>query len=82
MIRRNNEQYWLYAAVDPKANELRYTTLELTTDSVVAHAFFTEIHEKHDVEDAVFLIDGPHPLKNACQRHGLDFKYKNHGNRK
>jgi putative transposase len=29
----------------------------------------------------VFLVDGAAPLKDACQRHGLDFRYEKHGNR-
>ncbi|CCQ35873.1 ISH14-type transposase ISNamo8 [Natronomonas moolapensis 8.8.11] len=81
VIRLNDEQYWLYAAVDPETNELLYTTLEPTTNSVIAHAFFAELREKHDVEHAVFLIDGSHSLKDACRRHSLDFKYEKHGNR-
>ena len=32
VIRLNDEQYWLYAAVDPKTNELLHTTLEPTTN--------------------------------------------------
>ena len=81
VIRLNNEQYWLYAAVDPKTNELLHTRLEPTTNSVIAQTFFTELREKHDVDDAVFLIDGSHSLKDACRRHGLDFRYEKHGNR-
>jgi putative transposase len=81
VIRLNNEQYWLYAAVGPETNELRHTTLEPTANKVITHAFFTEFCEKHDVENAVFLIDGSHSLKDACRRHGLDFKYEKHGNR-
>ena len=81
VIRLNDEKYWLYAAVDPETNELLYTKLEPTTNSVIAQTFFTELREKHDVDDAVFLIDGSHSLKDACRRHGLDFKYEKHGNR-
>jgi len=81
VIRLNDEQYWLYAAVDPKTNELLHTTLEQTTNKGIAHAFFTELREKHDVDDAVFLIDGSHSLKDACRRHSLDFRYEHHGNR-
>jgi putative transposase len=81
VIRLNDEQYWLYAAVDPETNELLQTTLEPTTNNVIAHAFITELREKHDVDDAVFLIDGSHSLKDACSRHGLDFRYEKHGNR-
>ena len=81
MIRLNDEQYWLYAAVDPETNELLYTKLEPTTNKVISHAFFAELREKHDVDDAVFLIDGSLSLNNACRRHGFDFKYEKHGNR-
>ena len=81
VIRLNDEQYWLYAAVDPETNELLQTALEPTTNKGIAHAFFTELREKHDVDDAVILIDGSHSLKGACRRHGLDFRYEKHGNR-
>ena len=81
VIQLNDEQYWLYAAVDPETNELLYTKLEPTTNKVISHAFFAELREKHDVDDAVFLIDGSLSLNNACRRHGLDFKYEKHGNR-
>ena len=76
MIRLNDEQYWLYAAVDPETNELLHTTLEPTTNTMMAHAFVAELREKHDVEDAVFLIDGSHSVNAACARHGLDFRYE------
>jgi putative transposase len=81
VIRLNGEQYWLYAAVDPETNELLHTRLEPTTNSVIAHTFFVELREKHDVDDVMFLIDGSHSLKDACRRHGLDFRYEKHGNR-
>ena len=77
MIQLNDEQYWLYAAVDPETNELLYTRLEPTINSVITHTFFAELQEKHDVDDAVFLVDGSHSLKDACRRHGLGFRYEN-----
>jgi transposase-like protein len=48
---------------------------------VIAHAFFTELRAKHAVDDAVFLIDGSLSPKDACSRHGLDFRCERHGNR-
>ena len=81
VIQLNDKQYWLYAAVDPETNELLYTTLESTINKGIAHAFFAELREKHDVDDAVFLIGGSHSLKDACRRHSLDFKYERYGNR-
>jgi len=81
VIRLNDERYWLYAAVDPETNKLLYTKLETTRTNITAHSFFHELREKHDVDDAVFLVDGAEPLSNACRRHGLDFRYERHGNR-
>jgi len=81
VIRLNDEQYWLYAAVDPNTNELLHTKLEPTTNKGISHSFFAELSEKHDVDDAVFLIDGSHSLKDACSRHDHDFRYAKHGNR-
>ncbi len=81
VIRIDDEQYWLYAAVDPDSNELLHIKLEPTRTNVISHAFFAELREKHDVDDAVFLVDGATPLKDACSRHGLDFRYQKHGNR-
>jgi len=39
------------------------------------------LNEKHDVDDAVFLVDGSKSLQAACHRNGLDFRYDKHGNR-
>ena len=81
VIQLNDEPYWLYAAVDPQTNELLHTKLEPTTTKVLAHSFLTELSEKHDVSDAVFLVDGSHSLQDACHRHGFDFRYEKHGDR-
>ena len=62
VIRLNDEQYWLYAAVNPETNELLYTKLEPTTNKVIAHAFFAELREKHDVHKSRALVQ---PIRNA-----------------
>jgi len=49
--------------------------------NVFAYEFFTELREKHDVDNAVFLLNGATPLRVACSQHGLDFRYERHGNR-
>jgi len=81
VIQLNGEQYWLYAAVDPETNELLHTNLEPTTNTVLAQTFLAEIDEKHDVSEAVFLIDGAQSLQAACHRGGYDFRYEKHGKR-
>jgi len=81
VIQLDYEQYWLYAAVDPQSNELLHTTLETTRNNVIADRFFAELREKHDVDGAIFLVDGAVPLHRACEKHGLDFRYERHRNR-
>src|SRR6056297_3856409 len=80
VIQLNDEQYWLYAAVDPETNELLHTTLEPTRNTMIAQTFLAKIDEKHDVSEAVFLIDGSQSLQAACHRGGYDFRYEKHGN--
>ena len=81
MIQLNDEQYWLYVAVDPQTNRLLHTKLSPTTTKVLAHSFLTELSEKHEVDDAVFLVDGFKSSQAACHRHGFDFRYEKRGNR-
>ena len=57
VIQLNDERYWLYATIDPEANELPHKTLETTITNGIAHSFFHRLREKHDA-DAVCLADG------------------------
>jgi len=70
MIQLGDEQYWLYAAVDPDSNDLPYTKLDTTRTDVIADQFFAKLREKHDVDDAIFLVDGRfhfnEPMKNMA----------------
>ena len=81
VIQIDDQRYWLYAAVAPESNEVLHTRLETTRTNALAERFFGELRQKHDVDDAAFFIDDVTPLKKACQRHGLDFRYERHGNR-
>ena len=42
VIQLNDDQYWLYAAVDPETNKLLYTSLEPTTNTGLAEVFLAE----------------------------------------
>jgi len=64
-----------------KQTILQYTKLEPTTAKVLVLSFLIELSEEHDVDDAVFLVDGSHSLQDAYQRHGFDFRDEKHGNR-
>jgi len=50
-IRINDEQYWLYAAVDPATNRFLHSRLFPMYTIPIAREFLTELSEKHDVED-------------------------------
>lgn len=43
--------------------------------------FLEELHEKHLVGDAIFLVDGAPWLQTACHHLGLRFQHVAHGNR-
>jgi putative transposase len=81
VIQLNNERYWLYAAVDPDSNGLLYTKLEATRNNVFGVKFFAELREKHDVDDAVFLVNSAPQLHEVCNCHGLNFQFVCAGNR-
>ena len=81
VIQLDDDQYWLYAAVDSDSNDLLHTKLEPTSTNVIEDQFFAELRKKHDVDDAIFLVDGAVPLHRTCDKHDLDFRYERHGNR-
>jgi transposase-like protein len=81
VIRVNDEQYWLYVAVDPDTNRFRHIWLFQTYTIALTAIFRRELREKHDVSDAVFLVDGARHLQAALRRSGLRFRYERHGNR-
>nr|WP_281255580.1 IS6 family transposase [Natrinema ejinorense] len=81
MIQLDDRHYWLYAAVDPETNEFLHFKHYPTRTTALPEMFPHELSEKHDIEDAVFLVDSV-PWLNATLHHlGLRFRYETHGNR-
>ena len=81
VIQLGTERYWLYAAVDPKTNEFLHVRLFPAANSGLAFVFLRELREKHDIDDATFLIDDADHLQSALSRLGLRFQIRRHGNR-
>src|SRR6056297_3377394 len=81
VIRINGQQFWLYAAVDPDTNRFLHIRLFTTTTTALTQKFLRELQEKHDVSDAVFLVDYAQHLAAALRRAGLQFQTVRHGNR-
>ena len=73
VIRVNDQQFWLYAAADPDASKLLHLRLFPTTTTVLTKIFLRRLREKHDVESAVFLVDGAQYLQTALVRASLRF---------
>ncbi|EMA31503.1 transposase [Haloarcula japonica DSM 6131] len=81
VIRINDQQFWLYAVTNPQSNDLLHLRLFATTTTTLTEIFLRELRHKHDVETAVFLVDGAQHLQTALQRTGLRFQMCRHGNR-
>ena len=81
VIQLGTERYWLYAAVDPKTNQFLHVQLFPTTNTGLTLVFLRELREKHDIDDAVFLVDHAKHLAAALRRSGLRFQAVRHGNR-
>jgi len=77
----DGQQYWLYAAVDPSTDRFLHVRLYSARTIALTELFLAELMEKHDVEDAVFLVDSAAWLKAALHRRGLEFQYERHGDR-
>jgi putative transposase len=77
-IRINDEQYWLYAAVDPQTNKFLYSRLFPTYTIPIAREFLTELAQKHDVEDAMFLVDNADDLIGGLRRKNYTYRVQQH----
>lgn len=81
VIQLTDERYWLFAAVDPITNEFLHVRLFPTRNTGITGIFLDELSEKHDVDDAVFLVDSVDWLKAAFHRRSYEFRYERHGQR-
>jgi len=81
VIQLNNERYWLLAAVDPATIEFLHVRLHPACTIGLTERFLSELREKHDVADALFLVDGAPWLQAALHRYNLRFQHVTHGNR-
>lgn len=73
MIQVNDQRYWLFAAVDPTGNRLLRVRLFPTRIQALSEMFLSGLRETHQLDEAVFLVDGAPWLQVTCHRHGLRF---------
>jgi transposase-like protein len=73
VIQLGAERYWLYTVVDPKTNKFLHVRLYPPTNSGLTHVFLRELREKHDINDATFLIDDADHLQAHSRDLDSDF---------
>ena len=78
-IQINDKQYWLYAAADPQTNRILHSRLFPTYTIPIAREFLTELAEKHDVEDALFLVDDADDLIGGLRQENDSYRVEQHG---
>jgi putative transposase len=81
VIQINGQQFLAYAAVNSSTNRFLHIRLFTTIVTALTQQFLRELREKHDVSDAVFLVDYAQHLAAALRRAGLRFQTMRHGNR-
>ena len=81
VIQVNDEQRWLYTAVDPETNEFLHARLFPTRTTQLTILFLQELQQIVPVTQATILVDDAHHLKAALSRLGLQFQIRRHGNR-
>ncbi len=62
-------------------NKFLHIRLFTTTTTELTQKFLRELRAKHDVYEAVFLVDHAHHLSAALNRAGLRFQTIRHRNR-
>lgn len=77
VIRIDDQQYWLYAVINPETNHLLHVQLFSTTTTALTEIFLRELTEKHDVADTSFLVDEPLISRQPFAVAGSDFDMRN-----
>jgi putative transposase len=78
-IRISNERYWLYAAVDPQMNRILHSRPFLLYTIPIARKFSYRVVQKHDVSNAVFLVDNADDLIGTLRRENYNYRVQQHG---
>jgi transposase-like protein len=58
VVKIDGEQFWLVGAVDPATNRILHVGIYASRNTAMIEFFLDELNQKHDVQDAVFLVDG------------------------
>jgi transposase-like protein len=71
----------LYSAVDAETGDILHVRLFPTRTIVVTKLFLRELTDKHEVDDAEFLVDGAQWLQAGLFELGMHFRHETFGDR-
>jgi transposase-like protein len=77
----NGDRFWVYAAVDPATNQILHCRLFMTRNLALKKRFLRELDQKHNVDDAEFLVDGAPWLQAGLHELGMHFRHETFGER-
>jgi len=77
----NGERYWLVGAVDPATNRILHLGLYPNRNMATTEFFLNDLKQKHDLQDAVFLVDKAPWLHAALHRFDIQPKHEIFGER-
>ena len=81
VVKIDGEQFWLVGAVEPSTNRILHVGLYASRNMAMIEFFLDELNQKHDVQDAVFLVDGAPWLHAALHRFDLQPRHETFGER-
>ena len=81
VVKIEGERFWVYSAVNAETNEILHLKLYPTRNLALTKMFLRELSEKHEVEDAEFLVDGAPWLQAGLHELGMHFRHETFGER-
>lgn len=79
LIWLNNERFWLFAAVDSETKQFSHVCVFQGRVLAQTEHFVSELLEKYELEETLFLVDGTPWSHSALNRHGCGFGWETHG---
>jgi transposase-like protein len=77
----HGEQFWLVGAVVPSTTRILHVGLYTNRYMAMIEFFLDDLNQKHDVQDAVFLVDGAPWLHADLHRFDLQPRHETFGER-
>ena len=81
VVKIEEERFCVYCAVDANDNEIQHLKLYPTRNLALTKMFLRELNEKHQIEDAEFLVDGAPWLQAGLHELGMHFRHETFGER-